>query len=559
MSEKHLQGAKKAFFVALGVDIAVTALVVVSNFWSVDVLRKIDASGSLTSQSVISYIEFWENFSKLVLLTMFGVGWTLTLWLGACYKHIRECLKATDLRQEKWKLWGWIVPFLSIFKPYQVLNEIYKVGNAVGGKSDDWKNVSGSWLLFSWWIFWVLSHMAMFTIAKAILNDSSNVGLTIPQVVGIRESQIVLGIISVVVAGTWFIVAGNLTGHLLKLSSKPFRHVLSSNSETPAGNEAYAAALAEIEEGRLDKGTWARSFAESGGDESKAKALYITARVAAIGNEAVWVNTQPPVSEHASPPQSRSNSDVPSGGYEPGRANGKTDSGSKSGISKNLVWSDVILIGVVAAVGYILYQEITKPQVMVASAVQVPAPQSNPFSDSNFGKTDPIDAQKSFTYEVATAEQQTPQGTTGQAEKFVDEAPNPSSWDSYVQKVNGLEAAVSRGELPQADGVVSFGQQRYSTQWPSADAAALESGQTWWRNGSGNDFHIHIKNSTPNSLTVLGLEYSESGCDSNGERIRFFVTLPKPLATGAQSVVHFKPELTVSKKKNNCLAIFSAA
>ena len=36
-----------------------------------------------------------------------------------------------------------------------------------------------------------------------------------------------------------------------------------------AGNEAYAEPLEEIEAGSMERGVWARSFAESGGDESK--------------------------------------------------------------------------------------------------------------------------------------------------------------------------------------------------------------------------------------------------------------------------------------------------
>lgn len=58
-------------------------------------------------------------------------------------------------------------------------------------------------------------------------------------------------------------------------------------------DEAFAEALAEIEEGRLDKGAWARAFAESGGDESKAKAKYITVRAKAIGSSLAWPDTQP--------------------------------------------------------------------------------------------------------------------------------------------------------------------------------------------------------------------------------------------------------------------------
>jgi hypothetical protein len=62
-------------------------------------------------------------------------------------------------------------------------------------------------------------------------------------------------------------------------------------------NDAYAAALAEIEEGRLDKGAWARAFAESGGEESKAKALYIKSRAKSIEGSPAWPDTQPPVGD----------------------------------------------------------------------------------------------------------------------------------------------------------------------------------------------------------------------------------------------------------------------
>lgn len=62
-------------------------------------------------------------------------------------------------------------------------------------------------------------------------------------------------------------------------------------------NDAYAAALAEIEEGRLDKGAWARAFADSGGDESKAKAFYIKARAESTNASPAWSDTQPPIED----------------------------------------------------------------------------------------------------------------------------------------------------------------------------------------------------------------------------------------------------------------------
>lgn len=74
----------------------------------------------------------------------------------------------------------------------------------------------------------------------------------------------------------------------------PFSKTLPMTSD----NDVYAAALAEIEEQRVNKGTWARSFAESDGDESKAKATYIKLRVAALTEqatrkEAVSIGSEP--------------------------------------------------------------------------------------------------------------------------------------------------------------------------------------------------------------------------------------------------------------------------
>jgi hypothetical protein len=74
-----------------------------------------------------------------------------------------------------------------------------------------------------------------------------------------------------------------------------------SRTTSESGNDGYAKALAEIEEGRLDKGVWARAFADAGGEESKAKALYIKARAGAIQGAEVWENTQPPESSDARP------------------------------------------------------------------------------------------------------------------------------------------------------------------------------------------------------------------------------------------------------------------
>lgn len=300
MNEVSLENAKKTFFLALGIDMTVTVVSMVSDFWVIDVLKTVAASGFPASKSAIDNIELWRKFGFLMLLTTCWVGWTLTRWIGTCYAYAKEGVRATGFRHEKWITWGWIVPFLNLFKPYQVLSEIYRAGASGYAQSDDWKKEPGSGWLLTWWIFWSITHLAMMAALKATTRKPAPDSPTLNQIIGSYNDAILFCAVSLLIAGLWFLVAGNLTKRLVERSDRPFKQVATANKVAhvaPASNDAYAEALAEIEEGRLDKGTWARSFAESGGDESKAKALYIKARVAAIGNEAVWVNTQPPTKD----------------------------------------------------------------------------------------------------------------------------------------------------------------------------------------------------------------------------------------------------------------------
>lgn len=155
------------------------------------------------------------------------------------------------------------------------------------------------------------------------------------------------------------VAAGYIAWLKSQLSTPPKPAVIASQ-----GNDAYAGALAEIQEGQLEKGVWARSFADSGGDELKAKALYIKARAESIKDAAVWVNTRPPSEENA--------------GIK------VTDEGQTARISpvpvtKSLTTSTfeigVWVIFVLAFFGWWQYSEHTKWQAATANPVQAPAPQ----------------------------------------------------------------------------------------------------------------------------------------------------------------------------------------
>ena len=286
--------------------------------------------------------------------------------------------------------------------------------------------------------------------------------------------------------------------------------MLAQRASSPtATNAAYAEALSEIEEGRVDKGVWARSFAESGGDGGKAKANYIKARAESIAVAAVRVNTRPPIAQDAG-------IEVTGGGQpQPTtlRPSPVTKSFATSPI-EIVVWVVLVL----AIFGWWQYQEQAKRQEVAARPVQ-----TGPDWDKG----------------------------------VITPPENASAQDLYLQKVRAIQERVKRGELSSVDGETSLEPPKNLAQWPSAESLKLENSQTWWRNGT-KQFNVHVQNTTPYELTTLALDFGQQGCESAVAKRRFYVALRQVVTSGSQALLSFTPPFAVSDTPNNCLIVSSA-
>ena len=323
MGIEKLEGAKKILFVALILDMIVTALVIASNLWSVGMLKDIALQIITVDQSTISALEFWSSFAKIMFLTLIGVGLALVKWLNACYRYAKEDIGATGFKNEAWTALGWIIPVFNLFKPYQIVSEIYKAGAPDYVNADDWKKESSSWLLLTWWIFWTVTHLIGWIASKELIRNSLRDDLTIQQSINFTELQTMVCVISLIIAGLWFVIAKEITQRLIArcsldaertnvipadsssqktsplrlhaFDSKPFAQVIPVGThqvvEAPTSSthtsitlgpfdedSIYAIIAEELESKMTDKGLWTRLYAECNGDEKQIKVLYIKRR-----------------------------------------------------------------------------------------------------------------------------------------------------------------------------------------------------------------------------------------------------------------------------------------
>lgn len=218
MDQQKLGNARNLLFIALAIDMAVTSLLLASDVWMVVVLRDVRSGVSTWDQSTTDVLDFWNSFGYVATLTMIGVGGALVRWLEACYQYAKDTLNLTGFAQERWIIWGWIIPGMDAFKPYQVLSEIHKAGAPDHEGGGDWKISSGSALLLAWWIFWVISHVIMWGLEEPALYGATRDEVTLDQAANMNYGTIVICVTSLTVASLWFVVAGTLTRRLFSRS-----------------------------------------------------------------------------------------------------------------------------------------------------------------------------------------------------------------------------------------------------------------------------------------------------------------------------------------------------
>ncbi len=319
MGSEQLVRAKKYFFIALVIDLLLSVIVILNALRLSSSFMVIQGGSLVPDEAFFASLHTHDNLTYLTFLTTCGIGYLLVRWLKESYKFARESIGASGFERNTGVGWWWLVPFYNLFRPYQTISELYKLGSHRYSKPQDWKDITGSFALLSWWIYYVIAHLIMIIIVKTINRISLREDVNLNQVISIYEAQTVVFCISISIVILWFFVANHLTNRLVEKAASPITEddgtepLITAATNTPANTPAPELAVAlktpdagpsrltipvssmsesddwafekvadELETSTTDKVLWTRVFAESGGEESKAKALYIQRRVAGL-------------------------------------------------------------------------------------------------------------------------------------------------------------------------------------------------------------------------------------------------------------------------------------
>ena len=70
-------------------------------------------------------------------------------------------------RARGWAFWGWIVPIVSLWFPFQIMGDIWRAGLPAGQRDET------AWLPALWWTCWLLSELGIFGAGEVSVNSGS--------------------------------------------------------------------------------------------------------------------------------------------------------------------------------------------------------------------------------------------------------------------------------------------------------------------------------------------------------------------------------------------------
>lgn len=217
---KKLNGARWLLVTLLVIDILIASLALMHRRFGATFL---EGTQMLPAPALESITWFVEN--NLLIFTSLGwlliVGTAIVGWMEAAYGLVQDELPDAAPVHAEWALMAWIVPIISLYKPYQLLRELYRCGDPAADSSPLHLLPSSPGLL-AWWLLYRPAHFVYVILAAGIVAFFAT-GIVVIPVLDIEEQIIALLAITIVTSVAWLGVVNMLTARLLYAASQKER------------------------------------------------------------------------------------------------------------------------------------------------------------------------------------------------------------------------------------------------------------------------------------------------------------------------------------------------
>ena len=152
-------------FVISGV---VCAVAVVSDFLEWQLMDRVIA-GEQVSDAEATASDDRQATVGLVQFALAVAGAIVFIrWMHAAYRNVEVVAPAERRYRAGWAIGSWFVPIMNLFRPKQMVNDIWRAGGR------DAQDARPGGLLLGWWLLWLLSSFIVNTAARGLYGSETD-------------------------------------------------------------------------------------------------------------------------------------------------------------------------------------------------------------------------------------------------------------------------------------------------------------------------------------------------------------------------------------------------
>lgn len=189
------QRAKNAI-ILIWIVLALEIVNVISSYMQYDLFQAV-ADGGFVSDEAVAVNDIREGFCGLVYsIASLISGITFIMWFRRAYFNLHQ--KVGDLAySDGWAAGSWFVPIINLYRPYQIMKEIYVQTKKLFTKNglSEKVNYSTNYLGW-WWALWIIATL----IGQFIFRLTFKSADTIDNLLIISVVQMISGVLGIPLA-----------------------------------------------------------------------------------------------------------------------------------------------------------------------------------------------------------------------------------------------------------------------------------------------------------------------------------------------------------------------
>jgi hypothetical protein len=162
-----LRGRAQAVTVVFVIMAVVCAVAVLSDFLELRLMNDIIAGEEVTDAEATANDDRQQTIGYLQRIIGIACAVVFIRWMYGAYRNV-DAVAAPERRYAHgWAIGSWFVPIMNLFRPKQIVNDIWRAGGT------DVQDAQPGGLLLAWWLLFLASRIVSVVAGNAMNADTA--------------------------------------------------------------------------------------------------------------------------------------------------------------------------------------------------------------------------------------------------------------------------------------------------------------------------------------------------------------------------------------------------